>query len=511
MRHLNFISPGRCSRACKHFSAVVSALSLTAALSFSSHVLAQDTAPPPPADVQQQPAPAANDVRAVRLSDVEGQVQVFNGSQQAFDQAQPNMPVMEGMRLATGADGRVEVQFEDGSVARVTPNSSITLSQLHRNPDGSTVTEVDANSGLSYYELNGRAGQYTVRFGSNTVTPADSSIFRVNLDQNPELAVTHGSVHVSDGQNLALDVHTNQSLRFDAQNPGQYDVAQSVTADSWDQWNSDRDQALAALEENATAARASTGNPDDPAWNDLDYYGDWYNVPGYGQAWAPSGVGSGWDPFGAGAWGYYSGTGYTWISAYPWGWWPYHCGAWNWFSSYGWMWFPGNCGWGSLGVGWYPYATVWRTPPGYRLPVRPVPGHGYTGHGSVQPLVAVNRPPDAAQQFRAVGQPKPAARSFEYDGQPIHPEEATVHVGEAGPLGESFTASAERSNPAIFGFGNTFRSTYQPGNHGYAPYYSPGRPGGSGGASRPSESPHYSAPGAPPASHVSGGGGGRPR
>ena len=540
MRHPNFNPARDSSWAFRYFSTAVSALALAVAFILTLAAGAQDTAPPPPADAQQQQMPTqqqqtstaeTNNVRAVRLSDVEGKVQVFSGSEEAFDQAQQNMPVMEGMRLATGTDGRAEIQFEDGSVARITPNSSITLTQLHRNADGSTVTAIDVNSGLTYYELNGRAGEYSVRFGPNTITPTDSSIFRVNLDQNPEIAVTHGTVHVSDGQNLALDVHTNQSVQFDGQNTGQYDVVQSVNADSWDQWNSDRDQALATLEENATTARASSGNPDDPAWNDLDYYGDWYDVPGYGQGWAPSGVGAGWDPFGVGSWGYYSGVGYSWISGYSWGWWPYHCGAWDYFNTYGWMWFPGNCGWGSIGAGWYPYATVWRTPPGYKLPIRPAsPGHGLPPHGHLprpQPLVAVNRTPDAVQQFRSVGQPKPAPRSFDYDGQQIHPEQTSIHVREAGPLGEGFTTSAERSQPGIFSVGrapgssftggNDIRGAYQPGSHGYVPpAYNPGnRAGWSGGASRPSESPHFSAPPAPaPAFHPSGGAspaGGHPR
>jgi hypothetical protein len=510
----------------KSLSAAFFGLAIAAVLLPAPLAGAQDTAPAPPPDAQQQTAPETNNVRAVRLSDVEGKVQIFNGSVQAFDQAQMNMPVVEGMRLVTASDGRVEVQFEDGSVARVTPNSSITLAQLHRDADGSTITGIVAGSGLSYYELNGRAGQYSVKFGANTVTPTDSSIFRINLDQNPEVAVTHGTVHVAigpgDGQNAGLDVHTNQSLRFDGQDSTAYDLAQSVSADSWDQWNSDRDQSLAAIDENATTARAGSGNPDDPAWNDLDYYGDWYDVPGYGQGWAPSGVGAGWDPFGTGSWGYYSGIGYTWISGYSWGWWPYHCGAWNWFDQSGWLWFPGNCGWGSVGSGWYPYATVWRVPPGYKLPIRPAsPGHGLPPHGPIphpEPLVAVNRDPQGVQQFRTVGQPKPAARSFQYEGQLIHPEAPSVHVREAGPLGEGFTSSALRTNPEVFdrpagvfgssGAGNNIRGTYQPGNRGYVPPAgNSSRPAWSGqpssgyrGGSAPAPSaPHSSAPAPPPA------------
>jgi hypothetical protein len=437
------------------FAAANSAFALVLAVSAFGQ---EPAVPPPPPDAQlpaqraQPQSPDANNVRAVRLSDVEGKVQVFNGVNPAFDQAQPNMPAVEGMRFVTGPDGRLEIQFEDGSVARITPNSSVTLTQLHRNGDGSTFTTIDANTGLSYYEMNGRAGQYTVRFGPNGVMPIDSSIFRINLDGNPaDLAVTHGTVHVTDGQNLSLDLRTNHSIHFDTQNPGQYDLVQSVAADTWDQWNSDRDQALATLEESATTARASTGSPDDAAWNDLDYYGDWYNVPGYGQAWSPSGVGTNWDPFGVGSWGYYPTVGYTWISGYSWGWWPYHCGAWNWFDSYGWMWFPGNCGFGAIGVGWYPYATVWHLPPNYRPPVRPklpVRGpHGPAPHP--EPLIAVNRGPQFAQQFRTIGGAKPAPRAFDYEGRSIAPVESTIHVSTGGPIGEGFTTAAARTNPEV--------------------------------------------------------------
>src|ERR1700739_3592780 len=75
----------------------------------------QTSAPPPPADVQPslQEAAPATDVRAVRLSDVQGTVQVFKGTEVDFQQAQLNMPVVQGMRLVTSEYGRAEIQFED--------------------------------------------------------------------------------------------------------------------------------------------------------------------------------------------------------------------------------------------------------------------------------------------------------------------------------------------------------------------------------------------------------------
>ncbi|HET8637525.1 MAG TPA: FecR domain-containing protein, partial [Acidobacteriaceae bacterium] len=177
--------------------------------------VAQDMSnmPPPPPDqpTLQQAAPESQ-VRAVRISAVEGSVKVLQDGETVFQRAELNMPVVEGMKLVTAQDGRVEVQFEDGSVARVAPNSSITLKQLTRDDDGQTETVVEADSGLTYYELNGRSGQYTVEFGHNNIViaPLDDTIFRLDLDQpEAELAVMHGSVHMSNDENLSADVHTD--------------------------------------------------------------------------------------------------------------------------------------------------------------------------------------------------------------------------------------------------------------------------------------------------------------
>lgn len=453
---------------------------------FGGFVFSQEaTPPPPPADTPgtsiQEPASGTN-IRAVRLSEVQGSVQVMQNGQVVFSQAQMNMPLVEGMKVITAESGRAEIQFEDGSVARITPNSAVTLAQLGSNGGDGATTVIQADAGLTYYELNGRGGQYTVRSGADNIVPGESSIFRIDLDNSAaELAVMHGTVHVDDNENLAADVHTNQTMRFDVLNPDEYQLLQSVAADTWDQWNSDRDEALAQLDDNETTARASTGNPDDPAWNDLDANGDWYDVPGYGQGWAPSDAGQDWDPYGAGSWGYYDNVGYTWISDYSWGWWPYHCGAWNWFDGFGWMWFPGDCGLGEIGADWYPYGVLWGVPPGYRSPRRPHP-HPHPIHGGPvrrEPLIAVNRGPQFTRQpHRPEGIAKAGPRVFQYEGQNIAPMQAAIHPRQGGPLGEGFTSAAARRNSETLlrgAYGYTYNGAAA--GHGAAvghPVYRPG-------------------------------------
>src|SRR5438132_1331422 len=66
-------------------------------------------------------------VRAARLSDVEGDVQLTQGSQILANPALVNTPLFEGVQITTRDDGRAEIQFDDGSVARVTPNSTLKI------------------------------------------------------------------------------------------------------------------------------------------------------------------------------------------------------------------------------------------------------------------------------------------------------------------------------------------------------------------------------------------------
>jgi hypothetical protein len=406
---------------------------------FTTFIYAQDT----------------NNVRAVRISYVEGTVQILDDNGVVFDQAHANMPVTQEMHLKTGEDGRAEVQFEDGSVARITPNSGITFEKLQRTSDGDTITEMKADAGLTYYEFNNRGGKYTVRFGPYAAITSKSSIFRIAVDQNPaQLAVMRGEVHVDTGNDGGLDVHTSQTATLDMKDEASYDVAQNITADSWDQWNSDRDQQLAQLGAKATMARTLGGNPDDPSWSDLDAYGNWYDMPGYGMGWMPAGLGAGFDPFGSGYWGYYSGWGYTWISSYPWGWLPYHCGAWNYFNGPGWMWFPGNCGWGAYGNGWYPVTTVWNAPPNYVLPKRPItPVRGPVHMPPQQALLPVGQKPVIPQPRLASGGSKPIATPIKFDGKTLHPVDTTVQPRTSGPLGESFRVASGYVPPAQSGTG----------------------------------------------------------
>jgi hypothetical protein len=323
-----------------------------------------------------------------RLSYVQGDLKVLEGEKTQFEQAQANMPLLSGFTLATGQDGQAEVEFTDGSVARVTPNSQLRLDKLPGADARNEPTEMTMLSGLGYFELNTANGQrFSVHFNAAEARPVTNSIFRVDLDKAPELSVFTGTVRASMSGAFDQTVEEGGNLRFDPNDASNVTMA-SIQSDTWDQWNQDRDDQIAQQAQQQTSARETSGATNQPGWDDLDAYGDWYPVEDYGNVWVPDNTPAGWDPYGNGYWANYPGWGYTWISGYPWGWLPYHCGAWNYWNSFGWGWVPGQCG-----LGWQPTVTIWNAPRGYRPPPRPIPG-GHIGQPSRdQQVVAVSRGP----------------------------------------------------------------------------------------------------------------------
>ena len=433
-------------------------------------------------------ARADSQVRAVRLSNISGSVQISLGADVTFSQAYPNMPLTEGARLEAGDDGRAEIQFEDGSVARLTPNSSVSLSALRRDGSGVPVNGIEVLSGLAYFEIGKvREQPFTIEFNNVQVTPSKGTIVRVNLDANPpELSVMHGSAHLSGGSFYEVDVRENQTIKFDASDPARYDTVVGVNGDTWDEWNADRDQALAALSAQETREAALNGGG--AGWSDLDYYGNWYSMPGYGNVWSPNGAGMGWDPYGSGYWGYYPGAGYQWISGNPWGWLPYRCGSWNYFNSYGWGWSPNSCGngWGfgnSFGPGSGGIIVV-GAPKNYRLPQRPERPHPVAPGANLPvrapSIIAVNRGGEASRlDPRPVGIRAPQ-RVVQVGGQTVTPIAKTINATPQGPAG-----IVQRSAVTPMGGAASGRVPYTPVSRPYAGPVAP---------SVTTRAPSYSAP-----------------
>lgn len=279
------------------------------------------------------PAMASSQARIVRLSDVQGSVEIDKNAGVGFEHAFANLPITQGVKLRTGANARAEVEFEDGSSLRLTPNTTLEFSKLALADSGKRQSQVNLVEGMAYVNWLGK-DDLSLNFSRETVSIDHAAHFRVDTStEAANLAVFKGDVNVN-GPSGNLTVEKKKTATFDTADNDKYTLAKNVADEPLDAWDKE-----AVSYHDQYAKNNST--PYGYGFSDLNYYGSFTSIPGYGLMWQPYFTGVGWDPFMDGAWGYYPGYGYMFASAYPWGWMPYRYGNWLFVPGSGWMWQPG--------------------------------------------------------------------------------------------------------------------------------------------------------------------------
>src|SRR5215472_8203431 len=137
---------------------------------------------------------ADSHVRIVRVSSLDGDVQVDRGDGQGFDRGILNMPIVHGARVWTRYDGRAEVEFEDGSTIRLTPNTIINFDDLSLSSSGERISKLTLQDGTAYFDLHYREHDtFEIAVGHQTFEPLHSSHFRIQSDANGiDIAVFKG-------------------------------------------------------------------------------------------------------------------------------------------------------------------------------------------------------------------------------------------------------------------------------------------------------------------------------
>jgi len=306
------------------------------------------------------PATAESQARIVRLSDVHGTVQIDKNSGLGFENAFANLPVVQGTQLRTRENGRAEIEFEDGSTLRVTPNTTVRFSRLGLSDTGNRISAVELVEGRAYVNWLGKSGdEFTLNFSHERLELRQAAHFRVvDSESTAEIASFKNQLLV-EGPSGSTKVEKKKMVTFDLNDNDRPTMAKSFEEDPYDQWDKQSVDYHDQYSKN-------NSTPYGYGYSDLNYYGAYSNVAGYGTLWQPYFAGAGWNPFMDGAWSWYPGLGFTWASAYPWGWMPYYYGNWTYVPNFGWGWQPG--GWNNWRGGIH---YVGAAEAGFHPPVAP--------------------------------------------------------------------------------------------------------------------------------------------
>jgi len=393
-------------------------------------------------------ASAESKARIVRLSEVQGTVRIDRATGDGFDKAFLNLPVIEGSRVRTGKDGRAEVEFEDGSALRLAPDSEVDFIRLALGDDGQKLSTVRLVSGTVYADLHPKkAGQKTgdqflLNFARESITVPEAAHFRVELaDTTATLAVFKGKLSattpsgqfdVAEKHSATIDFAKDDLANGDPANPAKkdtYAIARNYEEEPSDAW--DRQQ-TGYYDRYASAGGSSLSSPYGYGVSDLNYYGSFMNCPGYGLGWQPYFMDANWSPFQDGGWMWYPGSGYMFVSAYPWGWMPYRYGNWAFAQDCGgWMWQPGY--WNN----WYAIPPVVHPPRRFPVPRPPVLGRSpvMVGRG-----LATNPGPGAPHRLTinpgsaSFGVPRGSVRHLDRFAKTMTQTSRPVVVGTVRPV-----------------------------------------------------------------------------
>ncbi len=471
------------------------------------------------------PAFAVN-VRMVRLSLVQGDVQIDRNSGDGWEQAIVNMPVISGARIYAAENSKAELEFEDGSNVRLVGPAQISLVELSSTPAGAPVNAVQVDSGIIYvnarlhdheeFRISAYSGE------SFKITKPSHLRFTVN-DQTASLAMTDGEAVAQNASGNGT-IRSGETYNYILGQPASAARLESVPPQPDDSWNQQRES---YNDQNAApGAQYPGGEAYAPGQADLDYYGNYSDIPGYGESWQPNGVGPDWSPFDYGAWCNYP-WGWTFVSAYPWGWSPFFYGNWFFLNGRGWFWHPGHGhGPGSHGpgFGFHPRPQFAGTAPrGFSAPHPPAATtHGTVAvagsHLRVGPIGATHAPAGASGFATAgptgVRAGTPASFAGSSSAGPVHLSAPSSFHGQSITGGKgTYTLRGSSTGPngnAVHRLPDSIAAPHSYAGSSYAPRSAYGSGGyiprsaytGSSYAPR-----MYSAPAMGYAPHISSGGG----
>ena len=297
--------------------AMLSVLSLTAALAWAQDDLPQKGDPPG---------------RAARLQYMSGSVSIQPAGNGDWVQGALNRPLTNADNVWSDKDSRAELNVGTG-ILRMGDESSLTLTNV-----GDNSVQVELHQGtLNLHVRHLFEGEiYEIDTPNLAFTVQKSGDYRFDVDPNGDATVVTVRKGEGDatGQGPGVRVHSDQQVRFTNETSLNHEVAEAPAYDGFDSWCAVRDKRL------DTSLSAQYVAPGTVGYEDLDDNGVWTEEPPYGRVWRPAHVAPGWAPYQDGHWVWISPWGWTWVDDAPWGYAPFHYGRWVYASGY-WGWAPG--------------------------------------------------------------------------------------------------------------------------------------------------------------------------
>lgn len=311
----------------------------------------------------------------MRVSLLEGDVQIHTPEAGDWGYASVNMPLAEGDQVWVPQGGRAELQLNSGTYIRLDEDTALQVLAIDKDS-----SQFYLSQGYAYIFYDAPRGSVIQVDTPDASTRAfNRAAFRIDMsDRYTDVSVYKGYVET---ENRVGTTRINAGSMVSLGKNTDGEVAPTGPPDEWESWNEDMNDRI-----NTDRGESSRYLPAGlrPYSYDFDNNGRWVRVPDYGYVWTPTVViGVSWSPYRHGRW-IWRGGDYVWVAFEPWGWAPYHYGRWSYIVNIGWFWVPPlayEVYWGPGYVGWVRTADYVGWVP--LAPGEIYYGRGYYGRHSV--------------------------------------------------------------------------------------------------------------------------------
>ena len=286
----------------------------------------------------------AETARVVRVSLIAGDVSLRRAGSDKWETAAPNLPLVEGDRLATGAASRLEIQIDARNFLRVGENATLDIITLR--DEGVALSLPAGTATLRLARFDHDKEYFEIDAPGTTVAAEKTGLYRLDVDDNGRVRVA-----VREGGRARLYSETSGFTLRDGRaaeavfannaKDADWEFSNVPAFDSFDAWVDERERFLLARLRYDDRDRYYDSQV--YCAEELDAYGDWVETHDYGYVWRPrvTAINSyhDWAPYRYGHWDWCPPYGWVWVGDEPWGWAPYHYGRWVYYNN-DWCWAP---------------------------------------------------------------------------------------------------------------------------------------------------------------------------
>jgi FecR protein len=297
--------------------------------------------------------------RVARISFIRGEAQIKRSDGEEWEKATLNLPLVEGDEITTGADSRVEIQFDNRQHLRLAENGYLKLVVLK--DEGIAVSLSLGSMALRITAFDKEKAYFEIDAPKSTIAVQKAGQYRVDAGQTGDseirIAVGEGGEARLYSENAGFTLKNGRSAKvfISGDNAGEWEaVDRAGYSDEFDRWSQERDELIARQLHDAYYDKYY--DQDIYGADDLNGYGEWVHTSQYGYVWRPYADSirsyADWSPYRYGSWRWVPPFGWTWVNDEPWGWATYHHGRWVYDNGF-WYWSP---------YGYYRYTRSWWFP-----------------------------------------------------------------------------------------------------------------------------------------------------